>query len=106
MDFASLKDQVTNLSLYDLKAGVRKVQNGKLSRTEGGNGRNGQFAYYLIVAVMNYTEMEAKVRRSLESLGKRKLTFLYRSEKQPTMSLGGLLRQSCKRLPMGHIASW
>lgn len=28
MDFASLKDQVSNLTLYDLKAGVRKVQNG------------------------------------------------------------------------------
>ncbi|KAF2093690.1 ENTH-domain-containing protein [Rhizodiscina lignyota] len=42
MDFSSLKDQVTNLTLYDLKAGVRKVQN----------------------AVMNYTEMEAKVREA------------------------------------------
>ncbi|KAH7034589.1 uncharacterized protein B0I36DRAFT_316581 [Microdochium trichocladiopsis] len=40
MDFNSLKDQVSNLTLYDLKAGVRKVQN----------------------AVMNFTEMEAKVR--------------------------------------------
>lgn len=30
MDFNSLKDQVTNLTLYDLKAGVRKVQNGEL----------------------------------------------------------------------------
>ena len=29
MDFSSLKDQVSNLSLYDFKAGVRKVQNGK-----------------------------------------------------------------------------
>ncbi|KAK5630408.1 hypothetical protein RRF57_006123 [Xylaria bambusicola] len=38
MDFNSLKDQVSNLTLYDIKAGVRKVQN----------------------AVMNYTEMEAK----------------------------------------------
>jgi hypothetical protein len=28
MDFNSLKDQVSNLTLYDLKAGVRKVQNG------------------------------------------------------------------------------
>ncbi|KAI1415117.1 ENTH-domain-containing protein [Hypoxylon sp. FL1857] len=42
MDFNSLKDQVANLTLYDLKAGVRKVQN----------------------AVMNYTEMEAKVREA------------------------------------------
>ncbi|KAH8882523.1 ENTH-domain-containing protein [Thozetella sp. PMI_491] len=42
MDFNSLKDTVSNLTLYDLKAGVRKVQN----------------------AVMNYTEMEAKVREA------------------------------------------
>lgn len=31
MDFNALKEQVTNLSLYDLKAGVRRVQNGKPS---------------------------------------------------------------------------
>lgn len=31
MDFTSLKDQVSNLTLYDLKAGVRKVQNGELT---------------------------------------------------------------------------
>ena len=30
MDLNSLKDQVSNLSLYDIKAGVRKVQNGML----------------------------------------------------------------------------
>ena len=28
MDFSSLKEQVSNLTLYDIKAGVRKVQNG------------------------------------------------------------------------------
>ena len=28
MDLNSLRDQVSQLSLYDLKAGVRKVQNG------------------------------------------------------------------------------
>lgn len=32
MDFSSLKDQVSNLTLYDLKAGVRKVQNGASPR--------------------------------------------------------------------------
>lgn len=31
MDLNSLKDQVSNLTLYDLKAGVRKVQNGELA---------------------------------------------------------------------------
>ncbi|KAH7391391.1 hypothetical protein BKA64DRAFT_710295 [Cadophora sp. MPI-SDFR-AT-0126] len=42
MDLNSLKEAAANLTLYDLKAGVRKVQN----------------------AVMNYTEMEAKVREA------------------------------------------
>ncbi|KAK2069179.1 hypothetical protein P8C59_003783 [Phyllachora maydis] len=42
MDFNSLKDTVSNLTLYDVKAGIRKVQN----------------------AVMNYTDMEAKVREA------------------------------------------
>jgi len=32
MDINSLKDTVANLSLYDIKAGVRKVQNGTLLR--------------------------------------------------------------------------
>jgi hypothetical protein len=31
MDFNSLKDQVSNLTLYDLKAGFRKAQNGARS---------------------------------------------------------------------------
>ena len=30
MDFSSLREQVSNLTMYDLKAGVRKVQNGTL----------------------------------------------------------------------------
>jgi epsin len=30
MDLNSLKDQVSNLTLYDLKAGFRKAQNGML----------------------------------------------------------------------------
>lgn len=42
MDFNSLKEAASNLTLYDIKAGVRKVQN----------------------AVMNYTEMESKVREA------------------------------------------
>ena len=29
MDFSNLKESVANLTLYDLKAGVRKVQNGE-----------------------------------------------------------------------------
>ncbi|KAF2669141.1 ENTH-domain-containing protein [Microthyrium microscopicum] len=42
MDLNSLKNAVSNLTLYDVKAGVRSLQN----------------------AVMNYTEMEAKVREA------------------------------------------
>ncbi|KAL7927267.1 hypothetical protein ACQKWADRAFT_309164 [Trichoderma austrokoningii] len=42
MDFNDLKNTVSNLTLYDLKAGFRKAQN----------------------AVMNYTEMESKVREA------------------------------------------
>lgn len=71
MDFTSLKEQVTNLTLYDLKAGVRKVQNGiflpqkaptnsvwsPISRSS----RNELLIVFFFPAVMNYTEMEAKV---------------------------------------------
>jgi epsin len=32
MDLNSLKDQVSNLTLYDIKAGFRKAQNGTLQR--------------------------------------------------------------------------
>lgn len=42
MDLNSIRQTVSNLTLYDVKAGVRKVQN----------------------AVMNFTEMEAKVREA------------------------------------------
>ncbi|KAK0630227.1 hypothetical protein B0T17DRAFT_491016 [Bombardia bombarda] len=42
MDLKTLKNTVSNLTLYDIKAGVRKVQN----------------------VVMNYTEMETKVREA------------------------------------------
>jgi epsin len=59
MDFASLKEAATNLTLYDLKAGVRKVQNGKtqVNSTPILDANSGP-------AVMNYTEMEAKVREA------------------------------------------
>jgi epsin len=30
MDFDNIKKQVSNLTLYDIKAGVRKMQNGRL----------------------------------------------------------------------------
>ena len=34
MDFNSLKDQVSQLSLYDVKAGVRKLQASLMNLTE------------------------------------------------------------------------
>jgi epsin len=34
MNFDSLKDTVSNLTLYDIKAGVRKVQNGEFSSAQ------------------------------------------------------------------------
>lgn len=57
MDLNNLKDQVSNLTLYDLKAGVRKVQNGIQSCPF----QTSQQADNNAIAVMNYTEMEAKV---------------------------------------------
>lgn len=57
MDLNSLKDQVSNLSLYDLKASVRKVQNGRVSLHDDSE----ICADRVIAAVMNYTEMESKV---------------------------------------------
>ncbi|CAM1504398.1 Fc.00g019890.m01.CDS01 [Cosmosporella sp. VM-42] len=42
MDLNDLKSTVSNLTLYDIKAGFRKAQN----------------------AVMNFTEMESKVREA------------------------------------------
>jgi hypothetical protein len=30
MDWNNLRDQVSNLSLYDVKASIRKVQNGRM----------------------------------------------------------------------------
>ena len=64
MDLSSLKEQVSNLTLYDLKAGVRKVQNGKP-----------KVRYICLLkyslpnlAVMNYTEMEAKVTLRFQAI--------------------------------------
>jgi epsin len=34
MDFDSLKNKVQNLTLYDIKAGVRQVQNGEIFGTQ------------------------------------------------------------------------
>ena len=56
MDFNSLKDQVSNLTLYDVKAGVRKLQAGKEITPLAMRSM-----LIIIPAVMNYTEMEQKV---------------------------------------------
>lgn len=60
MDLASLKEAASNLTLYDIKAGVRKVQNGKAQcRQLAASMFTDRY-----IAVMNYTEMEAKVREA------------------------------------------
>jgi len=61
LSLEGLKEQVSNLSLYDIKAGVRKVQNGTSHQNSPRSGRD---AYTVYTAVMNYTEMEAKVREA------------------------------------------
>jgi epsin len=63
MDFNSLKDQVSNLTLYDIKAGVRKVQNGTF-QTAIAPFVIPCSSFWNCIAVMNYTEMEAKVREA------------------------------------------
>ncbi|KAJ5684349.1 uncharacterized protein N7477_000694 [Penicillium maclennaniae] len=60
MDFSKLQNQVSNLTLYDLKAGVRKVQNGDLRLFREPR----KPADRSVIAVMNYTEMESKVREA------------------------------------------
>jgi hypothetical protein len=71
MDMNSIKDQVSNLTLYDLKAGVRKVQNGtsiyfqllpKQLKAPVCLISPINCADRSVIAVMNYTEMESKVR--------------------------------------------
>ena len=87
MDFNSLKDTVSNLTLYDLKAGVRKVQNGERSLLRG---RNVDVAN-ATAAVMNYTDMESKVRtwnRSGTWRQNRAILTCGRSEKPLTTSRG------------------
>ena len=86
MDLNSLKDQVSNLTLYDLKAGVRKVQNGEPTiSTTAETTADTPF-----LAVMNYTEMEAKVGIDGFNKAAELLLNSNRSEKLPTTSHGAL----------------
>ena len=86
MDLNSLKDQVSNLTLYDLKAGVRKVQNGE---SKVGTTTEAK-ADTLLLAVMNYTEMEAKVGIGGFKGQSNLLITSFRSEKLQTTSHGAL----------------
>ena len=61
MDFQSLKEQIAGISLYDVKAAVRKAQNGKTLSPFHTLGKV-LFLTKFVTVVMNYTEMEAKVR--------------------------------------------
>lgn len=62
MDLQSLKEAAANLSLYDIKAGVRKVQNGMCNPDVASCPRSQ--VNHETPAVMNFTEMEAKVREA------------------------------------------
>jgi hypothetical protein len=95
MDFESLKNTVSNLTLYDLKAGVRKVQNGKFFPALPRLADNRSLSTNTPAAVMNYTEMEAKVISvDVSYCQSRSLTsILARSEKQRTTSRGVHLRR-------------
>lgn len=71
MNLDNLRDTIQNISLYDVKAAVRKAQNGELSlsppvplcRAECSilNFQWTTFNEVVKIVVMNYTEMEAKV---------------------------------------------
>ena len=101
MDLSSLKDQVSNLTLYDLKAGVRKVQNGEPKIGTIAEAK----ADPPFLAVMNYTEMEAKVGISSVKSQLNLFIIISRSEKLQITSHGALHHRSCKRLPMARTAS-
>jgi hypothetical protein len=89
MDLSNLKEQVSNLTLYDLKAGVRKVQNGKsrimyrlalYANPPIAARYTKSVRMLMILAVMNYTEMESKVRVTLpevSSLRQRSVIHIY-----------------------------
>ena len=85
MDINSIRDQVSNLTLYDLKAGVRKVQNGD---------NKGQ-----CMAVEGHHELTSSLSRHelyrdgiqggfIETILKLDTNQKLRFEKQPTMNLG------------------
>lgn len=57
MDLNDIKNSVSNLTLYDLKAGFRKAQNGMRAISSDIVLQ----ALIIRTAVMNYTDMEAKV---------------------------------------------
>lgn len=73
MNLDNLRDTIQNISLYDVKAAVRKAQNGELSSSSPTFApMPGQECFILNfqwatvnevarIVVMNYTEMEAKV---------------------------------------------
>lgn len=71
MNLDNLRDAVQNISLYDVKAAVRKAQNGELFHPPlalsgcfeppGAIPLRFDCLFMFSTVVMNYTEMEAKV---------------------------------------------
>ena len=66
MDLQSIKEQIAGLSLYDVKAAVRKAQNGNKWFCPVHPLGCVMANTVLCSVVMNYTEMEAKVSSRLQ----------------------------------------
>jgi len=99
MDLNSLKDQVSNLTLYDIKAGVRKVQNGTLPESNiraAADGTSSGDELY-----RNGVQGLSPTRRRTED---RSHSDHPRSEKQQIMNPGAPPPPSCKKSPMAHTA--
>lgn len=62
MDWNNLQNSVSNLTLYDVKAGVRKMQNAVMVSSNIYTCR--RLSGAADCASQNYTEMEAKVREA------------------------------------------
>ena len=100
MDINSIKDQVSNLSLYDLKAGVRKVQNGPHFSIAS------KLPRHVLTISPSCNELYRDGSKGTRILDEEKSALsLSRSAKQQIMSHGAHPPQSCKTLPMAHTAS-
>lgn len=100
MDLNSLKEQVSNLTLYDLKAGVRKVQNGKLEANDSPPPK-------CSLHIFSRHELYRDGGEGMILLSDYRwlLKWAGRFGKRRTMNLGARLPHSCKKSPMPRIIS-